>query len=60
MWNVMVFEDESHTMLVCVLQIRTVKDIGTLVHLPQATVSNFYHRLIKPKGALRYIAMFKV
>jgi hypothetical protein len=59
MWHVMVFGDENHTMLVRVLQLRTVKDIGSLVHLPASTVSNFYHRLIKPKGALKYIAMFK-
>ena len=59
MWNIMVFADESHTSLVRVLQMRTVKDVGTLVHLPASTVSNFYHRLIKPKGALKYIAMFK-
>ena len=59
MWNIMVFADESHTSLVRVLQMRTVKDVGTLVHLPSSTVSNFYHRWIKPKGALKYIAMFK-
>ena len=47
MWNVMVFGDENHTMLVRVLQLRTVKDIGSLVHLPASTVSNFYHRVVK-------------
>ena len=59
MWHVMVFEDENHTTLVRVLQLRTVKDVGALVQLPATTVSNFYHRLIKPKGALHYIQMFK-
>ena len=60
MWYVMVFADEAHTSVARVLRLRTVKDVGNLVNLPASTVSNFHHRLINPKGALRYIQMFKV
>ncbi len=60
MWNVMVFEDEDHSRLLRVMTLRTVKDVGDLVGEPASLVSNFYHRLIHPKRALRYIAMFKV
>ena len=52
MWNIMVFADAEHSVLVRVLQLRTVKDVASLVQLPATTVSNFYHRLIKPKGAV--------
>ena len=56
----MVFADEEHTSVARVLRLRTVKDVGSLVNLPASTgVSNFHHRLINPKGALRYIQMFK-
>ena len=59
MWNVMVFGDENHTMLVRVLQLRTVKDIGSMVHLPASTVSNFYHNLINARGNLEYINIYQ-
>ena len=55
----MVFADEEHTSVARVLSLRTVKDVGSLVNLPASTVSNFYHHLINPKGALRYFQMFK-
>ena len=59
MWNVMVFEDEGHTKCVRVLTLRTVKDVALLTSQPSTTVSNFHHMLIRPKGALKYIRMFR-
>ena len=55
----MVFEDEAHTKCVRVLALRTVKDVGLLTSQPSTTVSNFHHMLIRPKGALKYIRMFR-
>ena len=59
MWNVMVFEDEGHTKCVRVLALRTIKDVGLLTSQSPSTVSNYHHMLIRPKGALKYIRMFR-
>ena len=55
----MLFADEDHTKVVRVMTLRTVRDVGLLTSQPTSTVSNCHHRLIRPKGALKYIRMFR-
>ena len=59
MWYVMVFGDERRTECVKVMEFDTIKTASAVLGLKPQVVSNFYHRLIKPRQALRYIAMFK-
>ena len=41
------------------MSLRTVKDVALLTSQPSTTVSNVHHMLIRPKGALKYIRMFR-
>lgn len=59
MWYVMVFGDEHKTECVKVMEFATIKVAADVLGLKPQMLSNFYHRLIKPRAALRYIAMFK-
>ena len=59
MWNVMVFDDETKSRLIKVMEFATIKDMSRVLDLPPQVLSNYYHRLIRPRGPLKYIAMFK-
>ena len=59
MWHLMVFEDESRTTPVKVMSFETVNDVAYVVGFPAKTVYNFFHSLIKGRGALRYVSLFK-
>ena len=59
MWNVMVFADETRTSIVKVMTFQTIKQMSEVIGEPPQSISNFYHGLIRPRGALKYIAMFK-
>jgi len=59
MWNVMVFDDETKSRPIKVMQFNTIKDMSRVFNLSPQVLSNYYHRLIRPRGPLKYIAMFK-
>ena len=59
MWNVMVFDDETKSRPIKVMEFNTIKDMSRVLDLPPQVLSNYYHRLIRPRGPLKYIAMFK-
>jgi len=55
----MVFEDETRSKPVKVMSFETVNDVAYVVGLPAKTVYNFFHNLIKGRGSLRYVSLFK-
>lgn len=55
----MVFADEQRTSVVKVLSFYSVKEMSPVLNLPPQCISNYYHQLIKPRGVLKYVAMFK-
>ena len=59
MWHVMVFDDETKSNPIKVMEFNTIKDMSHVFAMPPQVLSNFYHRLIRPRGPLKYIAMFK-
>eukprot|EP01045_Picozoa_sp_COSAG04_P007199 COSAG04_NODE_370_length_15729_cov_5.743506_12_plen_61_part_00 len=60
MWHLMVFADQARTMPVKVMTFETVNEIAYVVGLPSKTIYNFFHRLIHPRGSLKYVSLFKV
>ena len=36
-----------------------VNEVAQVVGLPTNTVYNFFHRLIQPRGPLKYVSLFK-
>ena len=59
MWHLMVFGDLGRTNPIKVMSFDTVNEVAQVVGLPTTTVYNFFHRLIQPRGSLRYVALFK-
>ena len=59
MWHLMVFDDPGRTNPIKVMSFDTVNEVAQVVGLPTTTVYNFFHRLIQPRGSLRYVALFK-
>ena len=55
----MVFDDETKSRPIKVMEFNTIKDMSRVLDLPPQVLSNYYHRLIRPHGPLKYIAMFK-
>eukprot|EP01045_Picozoa_sp_COSAG04_P022231 COSAG04_NODE_2482_length_4041_cov_4.531710_5_plen_57_part_00 len=55
----MVFADEGRTSLVKVVSLPTMADIAFVIGEPPQVVSNYFHRLIHPRNAMRYVALFK-
>jgi hypothetical protein len=55
----MVFADLGRTTPVKVMTFDTVNEVAQVVGLPTNTVYNFFHRLIQPRGPLRYVSLFK-
>ena len=58
-WILEIYVDREKAQLLKVYEFNTMRDVGYVLNMSPSTVSNFYHRLIKPKGALKCIAMFK-
>ena len=58
-WHLMVFADLGRTSPVKVMTFNTVNEVAQVVGLPTNTVFNFFHRLIRPRGALQYVSLFK-
>ena len=60
MWVLFVFyEKEKKTMLKCG-EFTTIKEIAYLVGLEPSVVSNFYHKLIKPRKLLEYCILYHI
>jgi len=58
-WHLMVFADLGRTSPVKVMTFNTVNEVAQVVGLPTTTVYNFFHRLIQPRGPLKYVSLFK-
>ena len=59
MWHLMVFDDPGRTNPIKVMSFDTVNEVAQVVGLPTNTVYNFFHRLIQPRGSLKYVSLFK-
>ena len=55
----MVFEDLGRTTPVKVMSFETVNEVSYVVGMPTKTVYNYFHRLIRPRGPLCYVSLFK-
>ena len=59
MWHLMVFADLGRTDPIKVMTFDTVSEVALVVGHPTNTVYNFFHRLIQPRGSLKYVSLFK-
>ena len=59
MWVVEVFHDDTKSEILKVYLFRTVKEVAYVLGMKQSDVYNFYHALIRPRGVLRYVNIYK-
>jgi hypothetical protein len=59
MWHVMVFDNVNKHHPVKVISLETIKQLAYILDMPAQAISNFYHGLIRARGALQYVAIFK-
>jgi hypothetical protein len=59
MWHLMVFTDETKSQPLKVISVHTIKEVAYIVGMAPQSVSNFFHNLIKARGTLKYVALFK-
>ena len=55
----MVFADLGRTDPIKVMTFDTVSEVAQVVGHSTNTVYNFFHRLIQPRGSLKYVSLFK-
>tara|TARA_R110000803_G_scaffold196269_1_gene259536 strand:+ start:87 stop:269 length:183 start_codon:yes stop_codon:yes gene_type:complete len=54
MWVLFVYKDKDKNDLIKVMNCNTVKEIGYLLDMKPSVVSNYYHKLIRERGLLKY------
>jgi len=51
-WVLWLFEDNQHKELLKIMEFKTIKDISFVLDIKPQTISNWYHKLINPRGIL--------
>tara|TARA_R110000823_G_scaffold197614_6_gene328784 strand:+ start:319 stop:516 length:198 start_codon:yes stop_codon:yes gene_type:complete len=59
-WVVCLYKDIEKTDLWKIMEFNTIKDISYILNMKQQEISNFYHKLIKERGNLRYCVIYQV
>ena len=58
-WYLFLFEDENKEQLFKVYHFSTMGEMSYVVGLPQQTLSNYYHGLIKDREVLKYCKIYQ-
>ena len=53
-WFLILFIDKNKTEIFKIIPCKTIKEMAYYLNLPQNTINNFYHNLIKSRGILDY------
>ena len=59
-WVLYLFKEKDKTEILSVLHIETMTDISYILNESQSKCSNFYHRLVIPRGIFEKISIEKV
>ena len=58
-WILELFTSKDKSQLLKVYEFVTIKDIAYVLNMAPTTISNFYHKLIKPRGNLHYVNIYQ-
>lgn len=53
-WYLTIFYDEEKTNVFKSLPFNTIREIAYILNMKPQVVSNYYHKLIRPRGVLKY------
>ena len=59
MWIVELFSSQSKKELLKIYEFSTIKQVAYVLNMEPSTISNFYHRLIAPRGNLKYVNIYQ-
>tara|TARA_R110000782_G_scaffold139752_5_gene232257 strand:+ start:958 stop:1143 length:186 start_codon:yes stop_codon:yes gene_type:complete len=60
MWLLIIYFEETKDTILKMLYIDSIKDLGYILGLKSTTVSNCYHKLIKPRGPLKFCNILQI
>jgi|TARA_R100000808_G_C2155019_1_gene166632 hypothetical protein len=58
-WYLVLFTDKERTDLYKVLECYTIKQVAYLLDMKPQEVSNYFHKLINPRGNLEYCLLYQ-
>lgn len=59
-WKLTIYYNEEKTELIKTINMDTLKDLSHLLNCELYDVSNFYHKITKPKGIFKYLILTKL
>ena len=59
-WLLFLYEDEERHKLFKFFELNTIKEIAYLLNMKPQEISNYYHKLIKERGPLKYCVIYQV
>ncbi len=60
MWILVIYIDKERTDILKMGQLRTIKEIAYIVDEKTSVISNYYHKLINPRGNLKYCSIIRI
>lgn len=60
MWLLILYYDINKKHVLRYVELNTIKTVAYLLGLQPNRVSNFFHKLIKPRGPLNYCNLYKI
>lgn len=58
-WMMLLHTDETKSVILAVFRYDTIREIAGVLSLKPSQISNCYHGLVLPKGALKYVEIRK-
>jgi len=52
-WVLYLYEDEEKKELFKIMEFKTIKDLGYVINIEPRIISNWFHKLIRPRGVLK-------
>tara|TARA_R100000963_G_C4534308_1_gene34304 strand:- start:27 stop:233 length:207 start_codon:yes stop_codon:yes gene_type:complete len=58
-WVLWLFEGEEKKELLKIMEFKTIRDIGYVLDLEPQLISNWFHKLINPRGILKSCVLYQ-
>ena len=58
-WVVYLFTSNEKKEIFKIMEFKTIKEISYCLNIDAQTISNYYHKLIKPRGILNNLILYQ-
>lgn len=58
-WVVYLFTDTNKKEIFKIMEFKTIKEVAYCLDIDAQTISNYYHKLIKPRGILKNLILYQ-